>query len=213
MGYCFNCGAHLPGDGANFCPSCGADLRLSEVPQQESHPPEKALDQPSTEPAVGEGEAPPESPATNLYGFVKRLAWRDWISVFTIFLIVIVVIISLGASTPLVEEDGANLLEEFQRLVPEPSAFFILSNNLRAAYLMMIPAVGLIVGPVAMYNTGMVLSVAAAHADTHGLWLLLGILLTPFAWLEFFAYSAAMTQGVFLIRGFLKHRKRLSAPE
>ena len=64
---------------------------------------------------------------------------------------------------------------------------------------MMIPFLGLIFGTLVIFQTGTAFGAAASTVGTHGIIFYLLTALTPFFWLEFIAYSASMTQGIFIL--------------
>ena len=73
--------------------------------------------------------------------------------------------------------------------------FYVNVTNL----LMMIPFIGLIFGSLVIFQTGTAFGAAASTVGTHGIIFYLLTALTPFFWLEFIAYSASMTQGIFIL--------------
>ena len=74
---------------------------------------------------------------------------------------------------------------------------------------MMVPVLGLIIGPYALYNTGLVFSASGVISGFPGILMLLIIFIMPFSWLEFLSYAAAITQGLYLIWAIKKKRLRI----
>ena len=66
---------------------------------------------------------------------------------------------------------------------------------------MMIPFIGLIFGTLVIFQTGTAFGAVASITGAHGIIFYLLTALTPFFWLEFIAYSASMTQGIFILNG------------
>jgi len=64
---------------------------------------------------------------------------------------------------------------------------------------MLIPGLGLILGPYVLYNTGLVFSASGLVNNVSGVTLFLATTILPFFWLEFIAYAASITQNLYLI--------------
>jgi len=209
--YCSNCGVKLPISGAIFCQDCEVRINLSENQKEGSSLFVNNIEDSSEKLDGGNGEAASSPEDLKTFPSIKILKWRDWISLFKIFLILTLGLIAIGASISLSKEAGSNLVDVWKGQLPEISALTILINNLRIAYLMMIPVIGIPIAAYALFNTGLVISAQAASAGVSGLFVFPVLLIFPFSWLEFFAYSAAMTQGIFLLLGLVRHRFRVEA--
>lgn len=136
--------------------------------------------------------------------FIKNLEWRRWKRVFLFFLLLTIIVISIGSSTTLSEDEGSELLEDLESRLPEPTTQPIFTNNFAIAVLMFAPVLGPVIGIIILYTTGVVIAAAAASVNLPGILLILALLLLPFTWLEFISYSIAMTQSVFLIKGLFR---------
>ena len=209
--YYSNCGAKIPISVGSFCHNCGGSINLLENKQEV---PSLLVTKVGESPKKLDGEDVEVASLYSsgaVYGTIRRLKWRDWISLFKIFLILTLGLIAIGASISLSKEAGSNLVDVWKGQLPEISALTILINNLRIAYLMMIPVIGIPIAAYALFNTGLVISAQAASAGVSGLFVFPVLLIFPFSWLEFFAYSAAMTQGIFLLLGLVRRRFRVEA--
>lgn len=129
----------------------------------------------------------------------------SWFKAFSILLLLLVAVGFLGSSKPLSEPEARSVLEEASRLLPrELNAKAIFINNLRAAVLMMIPALGLPIAFIISYKTGVVVSALGARVGVPGFLILTTVAAKPFFWLEFTAYSASATQSFFLALRLLR---------
>jgi hypothetical protein len=137
--------------------------------------------------------------------FVNNFEWSKWKRLFLIFLIITVIIIFIGSSTPLSEEESSQLVEELENRLPAVSTHPIFINNFLISVLMFIPALGVASGLFIIYSTGIAISAIGSSMDLPGFLLFLSLLFLPFTWLEFIAYSLAMTQSVFIILGIINH--------
>jgi len=122
-----------------------------------------------------------------------------------ICLAVIVCAVFVGALVPLSKVEAEALLKEYG--VVNGTGFYeilariglIFCSNLLIALLMMLPVAGQIAGVYTLYRSGMVL---AAMSVVHGVSQVEGLfstLVIPVVWLEFYAFSIAMTEGALLI--------------
>lgn len=85
---------------------------------------------------------------------------------------------------------------------------FIFGNNFIICLLMFVPVLGPLFGFYALFNTGMVVG-AMATAQGYPLALVFfSLILTPVFWLEFAAYSVAISESVWLFRRIMQGRSR-----
>jgi hypothetical protein len=83
---------------------------------------------------------------------------------------------------------------------------FIFGNNFIIALIMFVPVLGPIVGFYALFNTGVVVS-AIATAEGYPVFLVFfSLVLTPVFWLEFAAYSIAISESIWLFRRITQGR-------
>ena len=137
---------------------------------------------------------------------IRNLGWRQWKWLFLVNLLFVIIVIAIGASTPLSTSEGEDVLENFESSLPDISTTPIFINNFLISVIMFIPVFGPTIGTIILHTTGVVIAAAGMSANTPGILLLLGLLIFPFAWLEFISYSIAITQSIFLVIGLLRSR-------
>ncbi len=81
---------------------------------------------------------------------------------------------------------------------------YIFGNNLLICLLMFVPVIGPILGLYIMFNTGTVIGAIATAGGYSPALALVALFITPIAWIEFAAYSTAMTESIWLFRRFLQ---------
>jgi len=120
--------------------------------------------------------------------------------IFVIVFLLLLGFTAIGSSTTVDKSEANRILENVKKTVPEsPSVIDIFSNNIRVALLMLIPGLGLILAPYVLYNTGLVFSAAGVANEVSGVMLFLTTAILPFFWLEFVAYTASITQNLYVI--------------
>jgi hypothetical protein len=131
---------------------------------------------------------------------LKEIFTTKWKNLFIINLVIIFLFGLIGSSIPLNPQQTTEILDQLENILPENiSEKTIFINNYKIALLMMIPFIGLIFGSLVIFQTGTAFGAAASTVGTHGIIFYLLTALTPFFWLEFIAYSASMTQGIFIL--------------
>ena len=131
---------------------------------------------------------------------LKEIFTTKWKNLFIINLVIIFLFGLIGSSIPLNPQQTTEILDQLEDILPENiSEITIFINNYKIALLMMIPFIGLIFGSLVIFQTGTAFGAAASTVGTHGIIFYLLTALTPFFWLEFIAYSASMTQGIFIL--------------
>jgi hypothetical protein len=115
-----------------------------------------------------------------------------------------VVIYSFGAETQMSESDAEKLKKEFAEQVKDIDAIGIFLNNFRIAVTMFIPALGVVVGLVSAYSTGMVFNAIVQTTPQLADLSPLIILATPFGVMEMFSYGLAMSQSGILINTIVR---------
>jgi len=130
-----------------------------------------------------------------------------------VYLIVLIILISIflaSSSIPVNQFEAKQILDDFEEIIlGDPTTFMIFENNMGIALLMMVPVLGLIIGPYALYNTGLIFSASGVVSGFPSILMVLIIFIMPFFWLEFLSYAAAITQGSFLIWAIKKKRLRI----
>ena len=130
--------------------------------------------------------------------------------VYLIILIVLISIVLASSSIPIDQSEAKQIMDNLENIIPgDPTTFPIFQNNMQIVLLMMVPVLGLIIGPYALYNTGLVFSASGVISGFPGILMLLIIFIMPFSWLEFLSYAAAITQGLYLIWAIKKKRLRI----
>lgn len=132
--------------------------------------------------------------------------------------IVIIFILSIlitffGALTPLTTEQAESLNKDMENLAGNLSKIgllgqsaYIFGNNLMLCLSFFIPFIGPLIGASVFYNTGIVI---AAQSISNGVPPALAftlLLIFPFAWMEFIAYSTAISESIWLTRQILKRQ-------
>ncbi|MFC1754148.1 stage II sporulation protein M [Thermoproteota archaeon] len=140
---------------------------------------------------------------------IRNLSWRQWKRVFLLMLLFVLIMIAIGSSSPLSENQSSDILREFENNLPEIDTQPIFTNNFIIASIMVIPIFGIAIGVMILYTTGVIIAATGMSVNIPGILLLLSLLVFPFSWLEFLSYAAAMTQSIFLVLGlFRKHLKK-----
>ena len=81
---------------------------------------------------------------------------------------------------------------------------FIFGNNFMICLLMFIPIIGPLLGFFALFNTGTVINAIAIAEGYHSTLVFIALFLTPVAWIEYAAYSTAISESIWLFRRFLQ---------
>jgi hypothetical protein len=174
MSYCPRCGIKLPED-ARFCPNCGASIyRIVKPRAAEIH----------------------------LTGSLKSRA--------LIFLAVYILCISItliGASARIERREADEIMKEMNKLentIKSAGVQIIFGNNFIHALIMFIPAVGPCWGAYILYNTGRVFAAYSLIYNVDPTVLFLTIFIYPFAWMEYLAYTLAMSESLWVVYAALK---------
>ena len=64
-------------------------------------------------------------------------------------------------------------------------------------------------GVLIIFQTGIVFGAAGSSVGISGILLYIVTALTPFFWLEFIAYAASITEGIYIIRGIIEKKINL----
>lgn len=137
----------------------------------------------------------------------KRKRIYSAIAIFVIALIITII----GSLVPVDAQEANQINDELNQAVASLGeegvlTQFIFGNNFIICLLMFIPVLGPLLGFYALFNTGMVVS-AIATAEGYPLFLVFfSLALTPVFWLEFAAYSIAISESIWLFRRILQGR-------
>lgn len=140
---------------------------------------------------------------------LRKIFPASWVRLYFLVLVGLIGVALLGSAAPLDEAQAGEVLRQADEIIPDnitPELIFL--NNVRAALIMMIPGLGAIFGGLIIYSTGLVFGAVGQVAGIFGPVLILIVALTPFFWLEFLAYSASMTQSLFIGYGIYKGKFR-----
>lgn len=121
----------------------------------------------------------------------------------TVFLVISIIVTSVGALTPISIQDANSIHQELEQLRENISIQYIFGNNLMLCLVMFIPIAGPIFGFWVLHNTGVVIAAETMSSSTPGISPLLiffTLFLFPFTWLEFISYSTGLAESVWLIR-------------
>jgi hypothetical protein len=130
------------------------------------------------------------------------------LSATAIFVIALIITI-IGSLVPVDPQEANQINDELNQTVTslgEEGVLmqFIFGNNFIICLLMFIPVLGPLLGFYALFNTGMAVN-AIATAEGYPLSLVfLSLVLTPVFWLEFAAYSIAISESIWLFRRILQ---------
>jgi len=145
---------------------------------------------------------------------MKLILWQTFppkikriMAIISFFLLAIIITIA-GTLTPLSNEDANSINNELEQLRQDVSVQYIFGNNFMLCLAMFVPCVGPFFGGYVLYNTGVVIAAESIANDLPPLIVLFTLFIFPFTWLEFFAYSTAFAESIWLIRRIMQHRGR-----
>ena len=149
-----------------------------------------------------------------IWDFWKKYSYKRKriLSVIIILIIALIVTASgLLVSINLEEAEAINknLNQTINYLTEEGGIVqFIFGNNFMICLLMFIPIIGPIIGFYALFNTGIVINAIAIVEGYPTSLVFTALFLTPVAWIEYIAYSIAISESVWLFRRFTQKRGR-----
>lgn len=134
-----------------------------------------------------------------LITFKKRLVF------FFIAMLFFLSIFYLGFSFKMDESFSKELSKNFIEQISDIDEFGIFLNNLKIALVMFIPVIGLVMGTISGFSTGLVFnSIMNLSGVTYSNPLV--IFLTPFGILELVSYGLAISRGCILFFELLKKK-------
>ncbi|MEM0216644.1 MAG: stage II sporulation protein M [Candidatus Bathyarchaeia archaeon] len=135
--------------------------------------------------------------------------------IIIVFFILSIVITIFGALTPLSTDQAQQINQEMENLINILSDVGVLSkttyifgNNFMLCLSFFTPFVGPLIGVFVLYNTGVVIAAQSMSLGVSPTLTFMLLLIFPFAWMEFMAYSVAMTQSLWLTMWILKRQLR-----
>jgi uncharacterized membrane protein SpoIIM required for sporulation len=128
--------------------------------------------------------------------------------IFAVFIIGFLVTV-IGSFISVPKEQADMITQQLNDTVTQGKATntlpqYIFQNNFLICLLMFAPVVGFAAGMFILFDTGLALS---AIASTQGYPVILGIIslvITPVFWIEFAAYSIAMSESIWLFRRIIQ---------
>lgn len=132
-----------------------------------------------------------------------------------VFFILSIIITSFGTLTPLSIDQAQQINQEMENLMDTLSNIgilgkttYIFGNNFMLCLSFFTPFIGPLIGIFVLYNTGVVIAAQSMSAGVSPTLTFMLLLIFPFAWMEFTAYSIAMTQSLWLTKWILKRQLR-----
>lgn len=132
-----------------------------------------------------------------------------------VFFILSIIITSFGTLTPLsmdqaqqINQEMENLMETLTDVGTLGETTYIFGNNFMLCLSFFTPFIGPFIGFFVLYNTGAVIAAQSMSVGVSPILTFMLLLVFPFAWMEFMAYSIAMTQSLWLTRWILKRQWR-----
>ena len=131
-------------------------------------------------------------------------------SIIIIFVIAFLLTV-IGSYVPISHQDAQTISSNLNSTLNDQKANgnlteYIFLNNFEICLLMFVPIIGVVLGFVILFNTGIALG-AIASIQGYPVWFgLLNLVFTPVFWLEFIAYSIAIAESIWLVRRLMQHR-------
>src|SRR3989304_5428289 len=151
----------------------------------------------------------------NLDIWTKASPIRKRLLTILVVLLVSLVVTGVGALMPINPQEAQEISEDLNQTTNQMEENgtllqFIFGNNFLICLLMFVPVRGPLLGFLIMFNTGTVVGAIATSGGYSPAVVLASLFLTPVAWLEFAAYSTAMSESIWLLWRFTR---RLSLHE
>jgi hypothetical protein len=125
--------------------------------------------------------------------------------IFLIFIGVFLIAYSIGAETPVSDEEAMAFLEEFNKAIEGIDAIGIFLHNTTIALPMFIPGFGVAWGAYAAWSTGVAFNaIVKTTPMLSGIPPLSLLLVSPFGLMELVAYSIGMSRSFLLIQTIIK---------
>ncbi len=129
------------------------------------------------------------------------------------FFLLLVMVAVAGVLTPLSGQDAETLNEELENMQENireldvsSSTLAIFENNFFINMIMFVPIAGPFFGSYVLYNTGLMIAAQSIVNGIPPLSVLLFLFIFPFTWMEFIAYSIALSQSVWLTWRIIQHK-------
>lgn len=143
-------------------------------------------------------------------GFLKITPTRIK-RILTMFLVLLLafLITFIGTITPVTQEEAEARRREFEKFERIPDEFMfqlIFGNNFYLCLLMFLPFLGPILGFYVLHNTGQVIGAVAIAEGFNPATTFITIFIFPFAWMEYIAYSIAISQSFWLTLSIFRRK-------
>ncbi|MBC7130419.1 stage II sporulation protein M [Candidatus Bathyarchaeota archaeon] len=135
-------------------------------------------------------------------------------TIIAIFILSIIITFA-GALTPLTMEQAEELSQDMENLVENLTdigvlgqSAYIFGNNMMLCLSFFVPFIGPFIGAFVLYSTGVVIAAQSISMGVPPALTFILLFIFPFAWMEFIAYSTAISQSIWLTRRILKRKWR-----
>jgi hypothetical protein len=134
--------------------------------------------------------------------------------VFAIIVVILFVASAIPVSKTVANQTQTDVNQRVSNLQTSDILMqFIFGNNLMLCLIMFLPFAGAGFGFFAIYNTGKILGAEAIAQNTNFFAMNLSLYATPVFWLEFIAYSIAITESMVFTYYAITHRFRDELPK
>lgn len=149
------------------------------------------------------------------FDFLNRLSpLYKRIFVIMVFFVISVIVTVAGTLIPLSAAEADEINESMNQTRNALNSMsllnqvtFIFGNNFFICLLAFIPIAGIFLGFYVLFSTGVAIA-GLSYGIAHPSLVFLNLLVLPFGWLEFLAYSIGISEGVWLFWRIIKHRGR-----
>ncbi len=129
-------------------------------------------------------------------------------SIIAVFILSVIIAL-VGSFMPVDAEQASQINDRLNQTVTTAKDSgmlmqYILGNNFFICLIMFIPVLGPIFGLFVIFNTGVAVSAVATAQGFPSIIAFIALVITPVFWLEFAAYSTAMSASVWLFRRILQ---------
>lgn len=131
-----------------------------------------------------------------------------------IIFVIAVLFVVIGSYVPISHQDANSRYDDINQTVSDYGSNFglatesIFLNNFQICLLMFIPVAGPIMGLAILLNTGISFGAIAAINGYPVVLIFINMFLSPIFWLEFAAYSIAITESIWLLRRLIQGQWR-----
>jgi len=143
--------------------------------------------------------------------WTKASIRRKRIYTFLFVLVAAIVLTAIGSLIPISHNTATQIYDQLNQTVSQEKASgtvpqFIFLNNFRICLIMFIPIVGPTFGVISFASTGYNLGGISQTLGIPSFIYFLAELLNPIFWIEFTAYSIALSESIWLFRRLMQKR-------